>query len=427
MILWDAVGQEASVRSKDQPIVHVLHILDHSLPLQSGYVYRTMGILAAQRGFGWSTAQLTTPRQAAALNAHEQCDGWQFHRTPAPQGWLAHRPGLVYLAEMGATQRRIATLLAEEKPDIVHAHSPVLNGIPAYRVARQAGIPFVYEVRAFWEDAAVDLGTAMQDGPRFRLTRAVETWVLKRADTVVTLCEGMRDEIVARGVPEERVFVVGNAVNDSLVRDRGAPDSGLKTSLRLPGGRILGFLGSFYHYEGLDLLVQALPGVFSEHPDAALLLVGGGPEEEKLRKLVGRLGLEEKVIFAGRVPHGDIARYYDLIDIFVYPRRSMRLTELVTPLKPLEAMAMGGIVAASDVGGHRELLRDGETGTLFRSGSTEAIAEALLGLLSAPPERLDEMSVEAKSYLAAERTWRRTAEAYHPAYQRLLPNNESPV
>lgn len=400
--------------------MHVLHILDHSLPLQSGYVYRTMGILGAQRGFGWSTAQLTTPRQAAALNAHEQCDGWQFHRTPAPKGWLSRQPGLAYLAEMQATQQRIVTLLGDEKPDIVHAHSPVLNGIPAYRAARQAGIPFVYEVRAFWEDAAVDLGTARQGGPRFRMTRAVETWVLKRADSVITLCEGIRAEIVARGVPEERVFVVGNAVNESLVRERGAPDSALKASLALPEGRILGFLGSFYHYEGLDLLLQALPAVFSQHPDAALLLVGGGPEEEKLRNLVGSLGLEGKVIFTGRVPHGDIARYYDLIDVFVYPRRSMRLTELVTPLKPLEAMAMGGIVAASDVGGHRELLRDGETGTLFRSGASAPITEALLGLLSATPERLNELASNAKSHLAAERTWRSTAEAYRPAYQRLL-------
>ena len=400
--------------------MHVLHILDHSLPLQSGYVYRTMGILAAQRSFGWSTAQLTTPRQAAALNGHEQCDGWHFYRTPAPQGWLAGLPGLGYIAEMQATQQRIATLLRDVRPDIVHAHSPVLNGIPAYRAARQAGIPFVYEVRAFWEDAAVDLGTARQGGPRFRMTRAVETWVLKRADTVVTLCEGMRDEIVARGVPEERVFVVGNAVNDSLVRERGAPDTALKTSLALPEGRILGFLGSFYHYEGLDLLLQALPPVFEKHPDTALLLVGGGPEEEKLRKLVTSLGLEGRVIFTGRVPHGDIARYYDLIDIFVYPRRSMRLTELVTPLKPLEAMAMGGIVAASDVGGHRELLRDGETGTLFRSGSSEALSRALLGLLDSPPEKTMDMANKAQAYLSQERTWGRTAEAYRPAYGRLI-------
>ena len=400
--------------------MQVLHILDHSLPLQSGYVYRTMGILAAQRSFGWSTAQLTTPRQAAALNAHEQCDGWHFYRTPAPQGWLAGLPGLGYIAEMQATQQRIATLLRDVRPDIVHAHSPVLNGIPAYRAARRAGIPFVYEVRAFWEDAAVDLGTARQGGPRFRMTRAVETWVLKRADTVVTLCEGMRDEIVARGVPEERVFIVGNAVNDSLVRERGAPDTALKESLALPPGRILGFLGSFYHYEGLDLLLQALPAVFDKHPNAALLLVGGGPEEEKLRNLVTSLGLSGKVIFAGRVPHGDIARYYDLIDIFVYPRRSMRLTELVMPLKPLEAMAMGGIVAASDVGGHRELLCDGGTGTLFRSGSSEALSRSLLGLLDSPPEKTIDMAKKARTYLSQERTWRRTAEAYRPAYDGLI-------
>ena len=266
--------------------MRILHILDHSLPLQSGYVYRTMGILAAQRGFGWTTFQLTTPRQAAKLNAQTDCDGWHFYRTPAPNGWLARHSGLGYLAEMQATRQRIEDLLDELKPDIIHAHSPVLNGIPGYRAARRAGIPFVYEVRAFWEDAAADLGTAREGGPRFRLTRAVETWLLKRADAVVTLCEGTRDEIVARGVPEGRVFVVGNAVNESLVRERAPGDAALRASLGLPdSGRVLGFLGSFYHYEGLDLLIQSLPDVLSQHPQTAALLVGGGPEEEKLRAL----------------------------------------------------------------------------------------------------------------------------------------------
>ncbi len=397
--------------------MRVLHVLDHSLPLQSGYVYRTMGILKAQRGFGWTTFQLTTPRQAAKLNAHEDCDGWHFYRTPPPQGWLAQQPGLGYLSEMRSTRRRIEALLEEIKPDIIHAHSPVLNGIPAYLAARRAGLPIVYEVRAFWEDAAADLGTAREGGPRFRLTRAVETWLLRRADAVVTLCEGTRNEIEARGIAAERIFVVGNAVDESLVRERAAPDPALKTSLALPEGKVLGFLGSFYHYEGLDLLIQALPEVIAEHPNIALLLVGGGPEEERLRSLAQSLGLERQVIFAGRVPHSEIGRYYDLIDVFVYPRRSMRLTELVTPLKPLEAMAMGRIVAASDVGGHRELIRHNETGLLFRSGSNDAIADRLKQLFRTPSERLEEMAACARTRLLRERVWPETAQAYHSAYR----------
>src|SRR5690606_29052867 len=134
----------------------------------------------------------------------------------------------------------------------------------------------------------------------------------------------------------------------------------------LGGGRVLGFIGSFYGYEGLDLLLAAMPHVLTALPDARLLLVGGGPQEAALVQQARRLGLDSAVIFTGRVPHERVPAYSSLVDAFVFPRRSMRLTELVTPLKPLEAMAKSKLVLASDVGGHRELMEHGKTGWLFR-------------------------------------------------------------
>ncbi len=147
---------------------------------------------------------------------------------------------------------------------------------------------------------------------------------------------------------------------------------------------MVGFIGSFYAYEGLDLLLDALPLMLKRQPEVRLLLVGGGPQDEALKLRAQSLGIADKVIFTGRVPHQQVQGYYDMIDVLAYPRHTMRLTELVTPLKPLEAMAQGRVLVASDVGGHRELIRHRETGWLFRAGSVGALAEAVLELLDKP-------------------------------------------
>jgi len=398
--------------------MRILHVLDHSLPLQSGYVYRTLGILTAQRGFGWETLHLTTPRYNAGVPEAETVDGWTFHRTPHPACPLAGRPVIREVLEMRATEARIAALIAAHRPEIVHAHSPVLTAIPARRAARRAGLKLVYEVRALWEDAAVDHGTSRAGDLRYRAVRALESRMLRRADAVVTLCEAMRREIAARGVPAERISVVGNAVDPARFRPAARPDAALAARLGLRGRVVLGFIGSFYRYEGLDLLIAALPQIRTTHPDAMLLLVGGGEQEPQLRAQAARLGLAEAVRITGRVPHEEVGRYYDLIDFLVYPRRRMRLTELVTPLKPLEAMAEGRIVFASDVGGHRELIRDDVTGFLFPPDDATALAARVTAAIAAC-DRHDAVRAAARQFVQAERTWTVTAAQYRAVYARL--------
>lgn len=399
--------------------MRILHILDHSLPGQSGYVYRTLGILGAQRGFGWDTVQLTTPRNNPSNSPVETIDGWEFHRTPQPRAPFADRPVIRELLEMRATQKRIEAAIAATRPDIVHAHSPVLAGIPARRAARKAGLPFVYEVRGSWEDAAVDLGHTRPGGFRYRASRNLETRLLLRADGVATLCEGMRAELAARGVPADRFIVVPNAVDLGKFGAIGPRDANLAERLGLTGRTVLGFIGSFYRYEGLDLLLAAVPSILRRVPNATVLLVGGGPEDAHLRADARRLGLEEVVRFTGRVPHTDVQSYYDLVDFLVYPRRSMRLTELVTPLKPLEAMAEGHIVIASAVGGHRELIRDGETGFLFTPDNPEALADRVADAVAAGPA-LGRMREAGRKFVAAERTWPICASAYRELYDRIV-------
>lgn len=397
----------------------VLHVLDHSIPLHSGYTFRTLSLLREQRARGWSTIQLTSPKHTAPSPPEQEVDGWHFYRTPAlPPG--RRLPGLGEWALVGQTERRLLEVASKVKPDLLHAHSPVLNALPALRVGRALGIPVVYEVRAFWEDAAVDHGTTREGSLRYRLTRALETYALRRVDHVFTICEGLRSDIVARGIPASKVTVIPNAVDVNTFEPGGLPDEALKAQLGLAGHPLVGFIGSFYAYEGLDLLLQAVPALLRLQPDVRVLLVGGGPQEAALKAQAAALGLQDKVVFAGRVPHQQVQRYYDLIDVLAYPRHSMRLTELVTPLKPLEAMAQGRVFVASDVGGHRELVRHGDTGWLFAAGQSDALAAALADLF-AHRERWPGLRAAGRRFVETERNWRNSVANYVAPYSALVP------
>jgi len=398
--------------------VKILHVLDHSLPLHSGYTFRTVSILKAQRSLGWETFHLTSPKQENCTVDEEDADGWHFLRTRAPSP-ASTLPGLREKQQIDATARRLLALAQQLRPDILHAHSPVLDAIPALRVGRLLGIPVVYEVRAFWEDAAVDHGTHTEWGLRYRLTRALETYALKRVDHVTTICEGLRKDIVARGIPDAKVTVIPNAVDIDKFPLGEAADPALAARLGLTGATIIGFIGSFYAYEGLDLLIDALPRIIAKMPEARLLLVGGGPQDEALRARAAAAGLSDKVVFTGRVPHAAVNRYYDLVDILAYPRHSMRLTELVTPLKPLEAMAQGRLLVASDVGGHRELISHGENGVLFRAGSADALADAVVDLAQRR-ESWPGLRATGRHFVESQRNWTASVARYQPVYESLV-------
>ena len=405
--------------------MRILHVLDHSIPLHSGYTFRTAALLTQQRALGWETFHLTSPKQGPSLQAEEDVDGLHFFRTAGGTGLLADLPVGREVALMKALRLRLAQVARLVEPDIIHAHSPVLNALPALQVGRTLGIPVVYEIRAFWEDAAVNHGTTQQGSLRYRATRSLETRAILRADHVFTICEGLRADIVARGIRADKVTVIPNAVDVASFALAGAPDAGLLAQLGLSGSTVIGFVGSFYAYEGLDLLLSALPQLLAARPDIKLLLVGGGPQEPPLRQQAQQLGVADKVVFAGRVPHQEVHRYYDLIQVLAYPRHPMRLTELVTPLKPLEAMAQGQLFVASDVGGHKELISHNQTGVLFRAGSTNALAQALLELLD-NPARWPQLRANGRAFVENERQWKNSVANYAAPYAALAGSHLAP-
>ena len=398
--------------------MRILHILDHSLPLQSGYVYRTLGIVNQQRALGWEPVLLTGGKHAAPGPLRERIGDWEFLRTPRRRGLAARLPWLRELAIVGDLDRRLDEVIAEVRPDILHAHSPVLNAMAAIRAGRRHRLPVVYEVRALWEDAAASHSGQGEGGLRYQATRAIESRALRRADAITTICEGLRQEMIGRGVPAGKITVIPNAVDRGAFAGAGAPDPALAARFGLAGKTVLAFFGSFYSYEGLHLLLQAAPEL-RRRARIAILLGGGGPEEARLRDLAQRLDLGKTVVFTGRVPHEEVTRYYDLADLFVFPRLSLRLTELVTPLKPLEAMAQERIVIASAVGGHRELVRDRETGYLFSPDDPRLLAE---GVLAALDDRASwpRIRANATAFVDSERNWRQSVARYADIYARLL-------
>ena len=394
--------------------MRILHVLDHGLPLQSGYTFRTRAILHAQMARGWQVAAVTGARQGAAAVAQERVDGIDFFRTMPP----ARLPApLREMREIAALARRVDEVAGQFRPDIIHAHSPVLGGLAALKVARARGLPLLYEIRAFWEDAAVGNGTGREGSARYRATRALETWLCRRADAVAVICDGLRGDLVARGISPANIIVSPNGVDLTLFGTPPARDEALAAELGL-GDEVIGFIGSFYDYEGLDDLIAAMPALVAARPRAQLLLVGGGPMEAALRAQATASPVAEQIRFVGRVPHGVVERYYSLVDVLAYPRKRMRLTELVTPLKPLEAMAQERIVAASDIGGHRELIRDGDTGTLFAPDDPAAIAAALAALLADRSE-WPARRRRARAFVETERNWSSNIARYDPVYHEL--------
>ncbi|MBI2527062.1 MAG: glycosyltransferase, exosortase A system-associated [Candidatus Rokubacteria bacterium] len=387
----------------------ILHVLDHSLPIGSGYSYRSRSIVMFQRRLGLEPLILTSPKQGTAADCCDTIEGIRHHRTGQPGGRM---PFLRELLLMRRLAGRIGQVARAERVDLLHAHSPVLNGLPAIWAGRRLGLPVVYEVRTFWEDAAVNHGTYAEGSLRYRMTRVLETLAVKQADRVVAICEGIRGELLRRGVPRDRVTVVPNGVDADWFEPRERATA-LAARLGLGEGPVFGYVGSFSRYENLPFLARAAPDFLRRLPGGRLLLVGGGRDETALREAALEAG--PGVILTGRIPHDQVRGIYTLLDVLVLPRRRIRLTELVTPLKPLEAMAMGKPVLASDIGGHAELIRDGETGVLFRAEDRESLVTEAVRLGEHPMLR-QRLGETGRRFVEAERTWDRVVAGYLDVY-----------
>lgn len=402
--------------------VRVLHVLDHSRPLLSGYSVRSHSLIAGQKKIGFSPEVLTGPLHElddpGAID--RTIDSISYRRT-ALNGSVANlflkrrTPVLRETMVVKLLREQILAILDEHPFDIVHAHSPALCGLAALQAARARNVPFVYEIRAFWEDAAVDQNKTRPASPRYFVSRQLEGYVARRADSVVGIARHILDDLRTRGIAAEKLFHVPNGVDAE--RFVALPrDTKLFSELRLNGDPVMGFIGSLYRYEGIAWLVRAVAELRRRGVALQLLIVGQGEAMPEVQAAIREAGARDYVRAVGQVSHDQVERYYSLIDVMVYPRRRIRLTELTTPLKPLEAMAQGKPVLASDVGGIRELVEPEIPCMLFQPDDMDDFCSKAAQLFSS--ELLRRQVGEAgRQMVLREKDWTVLAQRYRGVYE----------
>ena len=398
----------------------VLHVLDHSYPVMSGYSVRSRNLISTQRRLGFAPQVITGPlHEIDDPNSRDTTlDEVGYRRTPlqgiSKRAITLRWPVLRELAVVRMFRRRILDVLKSQSFDLVHAHSPALCGLAAAQAARAMNIPFVYEIRAFWEDAAVDQDKTRQQALRYKISRRLETHVAERADAVVGIARHILADLEGRGIAREKLFHISNGVDT----ERFVPlprDQQLAAELGLDGV-VLGFAGSLYNYEGVSWLVRAVAELRRRATHCHLLILGDGEDVPAIRTAIQECDAGSYVHFPGRVPHDQVQRYYSVMDIAVYPRKSIRLTELVTPLKPLEAMSQAKAVLASGVGGIRELVDHEKSGLLFKPEDIEDFCSQAARLIHDRGYRV-ELGARARDTMCREKEWKVVARQYSDVYE----------
>ncbi len=392
------------------PPITCVHVVEHTPSEPSGYSVRTHAMLRALQARGQRVVAIA-PGRGVGDRCEDYLDGVRYIRVATG---VDTRSAAGHLLGLWRLRASVAEVVRQVGAHLIHAHSPGRIGLVGIAAARASGRPCLYEVRGLWEDAAVDRGKYGATAPQYRATRGLETFVLRHADAVAALGRPLRDEIIARGVPSARVFTVENGVDVEQFSPRPAAAEWIER-YRLAGAFVVGYVGYFYRYEGVDVLMQAFAQVRRRIPHAKLLLVGEGDMAAELRAMAQELEITPSVIFAGAVPHDAVAAHHALCDVVVYPRRRSRNTELMTPLKPLEAMAMGRSVVVSDVGGLVEVA--GDAAAVFRADDPDDLAATLIELGESREERLV-WQTKGRQW-SMQRTWSERVVSYLSVYERL--------
>ena len=399
----------------------VLHLVTDALPATSaGYTIRTHEIVLAQRAAGLDPHVVTRcgyPVTQGRLDGRRlvELDGIPYHRLLPPR--LPARVDAA--ADLGLAMA--AELTGRLRPAVLHAASNFANARIALALRERYGLPVVYEVRGFWEDTWLsrhpDAGR-LADSELYRGNRDLETRCMLAADLVVTLGEAMREEIMARGVPAEKILIVPNAVAPDFLRP--LPDgTALRTALSIdPEEFVAGVVSTLSPYEGIDTLLEAVALLRARGVPARALIVGDGPERTALQHQAARCGLAQAAIFTGRVPAAKVREFHALLDVFVVPRRRDRVCQLVTPLKPVEAMASGICVVTSEVKALTEIVKHEVTGALTVPQDPVSLADCLERLFYSPDIRR-KLGDNAREWVARDRTWAHNAARYQDAYARL--------
>jgi glycosyltransferase involved in cell wall biosynthesis len=407
----------------------VLHVISTSLlHKQNGYTIRTHNLLRSQRRAGVDAQALTqlgfaSHGRRVMEGSIERLNDVPYHRLSEP----AELPEALD-QRFSLNVSAAATLLQEVRPSVLHATTDYYNGLLALELRRSSGLPVIYEVRSIKEATWLSQAEHRDDESDFYHYHSdIELRCMMEADHVVTLGATMKEHIVGRGVPAEKVTVVPNGVDVSRFRP---PDRDDALAARLGIRRedfVVGVVSSLARYEGIEYLITAVSRLRAGGHSVRALIVGEGEQRRSLELHAACLGVEEHVRFAGRVPHESVLPYYGLIDVFAIPRPAMRVSELVTPLKPFEAMACGRAMVVSRLPALHETVSEGETGLCFRPDDADDLARTLESLVDDPGRR-HELGCAARRWVCEHRTWEGVVDRYRSIYDGLgVPSTSLPA
>jgi glycosyltransferase involved in cell wall biosynthesis len=404
-----------AIESITDRVVYVLH---NSLPWSSGgYATRAHGLAVGMASGGLKVICLTRPgypldiRQRgpapAAVPLSETIEGIDYRRISAPRRTETDARGYM-LAAADALEAEFRQL----RPEWVVAASNHVTGLPALIAARRLGLPFLYEVRGFWEVTRQSREPGFERSETFSVIERLEAETARRADHVFTLTGPMRDELVRRGVDPGTISLLPNSSDPERFTPRDR-DAALAARLGIPAPvPVIGYIGTFVQYEGLEDLVAACAVLSGRGRDFRLMLIGNenvsgtdkGPITAEIERIAAETGLTDRLIMPGRVPHEEVAAYYSLIDIAPFPRKPQPVTEMVSPMKPLEALAMEKAVVVSSVAALVEMIADEKTGLVFAKGEVASLADALDRLIGDPGLRA-RLGRNGRDWVVRERTW----------------------
>lgn len=406
----------------------VLYLLHNSLPYNSaGYATRSHGLISNIAKLGFDISGVTRPgypfdrpeakHDGSSIQDIDFVDDIPYVRLSVEKERLPKSPLVPYVYEYA---KRLRPAINSNGASIIHAASNHWNGLAAVVAARDAGIPSVYEVRGLWEITRISRDPDWRRSLDYDFMAAMETEAATAATRVLTITNALKDELVQRGVDESKILVVPNGVDTARFTPI-VPDVDLKAELGLTGKVVIGYVGSILDYEGIDTLIEAARILSLTLDNFHVLIVGDGDYSDQAKQRARDLGLDGTVTFTGRIPHSEVARYYSIIDIAPIPRHSLPVTEMVSPLKPFEAMAMGKVVVGSDVDAISEIIIPGTNGLLFQKDSPSDLA-AVLATLAVDPEKIGNLGAAARSWVVRERDWSTIARHVADIYEDLLSN-----
>ncbi len=413
-------------------MIKILHIIPKPTYLNSGSGIRSKNILNHQKTFAKPVAIVSpmfNPEDFPSKNPIV-IDGIKYYH------YLEKRIFVKKLYDLRVTRvlttflnrrefpKYIYEIAKKEKPNIIHSTSPYTNGLPALSVAKIFNIPFVYEIRGLSDYIIESPAKANRNDIRITYRKRLENYILRAADSIITLSKASKEDICKRGIKADKIFIVPNGINRDFLDYTKSDISDLLNKYKITNNKIkIGFIGSLKAVEDVITILDAIYILKKQQiNNISLIIIGEGPMFSYFNKHTKNIGIQEMVRFIGQVPHSEIRKYYSMLDIFVIPRVRNKMTETISPLKIIEAMGIGIPVVGSDVGGITEIINDEVNGFLFKSQNPEDLAKVLKKLINNRGLR-KKVASRAKNWVKENRTWKKSIEIYQKVYRNL--SNES--